>query len=638
MNLKVKNQFAGMRSGLIWNPLITVLALLFLFVLPWHVGGIQPVKGESYVFGFNNKVGILGFGVCLAGLTVLRAWFFKPPSIRPLGWLSDKPYLIPFFREAKVEYMILAACSAAMVIGNLWWNKVLVIPYWGGELSYFLGRIDLVALGYKPYQDFQYNYGPALLYAPLWLSRATFGHLGIEDAYAWCVAISFVLGFCCIFVFLRAIQIPDRLRSLILLLCLVMWMCITMGLNYSPLRFTILPAALVLFDRSQSIKWGSLNEWVVAGISCFLCVGACFLVSPEMGIAASAGLLAHASIAVFSNKISRALATVVALIVCFGAMSLCFGGYLYGVRSFSSGANNFPIFANVTNLVLFFSALIVIPGLLSSSWTGRCDRRASLAAAIAGSALMLLPASFGRCDPGHVIINGLMILLMMFAVTSTADKRLLYAWMAIFALVVVCMGQISYWNGYRALFDQAFQIQSAYAANPQLLQQWKEEWRFQQSWSPMNGRLNWRKTVPFPSGLEDFVRGKKVGIPFGADVGIERLLKLQIEFGIIYHESPIPEWYAPKDVERAVRECLSFDLLLIPESIVQQSSGNIDIPSYKKQISEWLSDLLLYPVRCDLKKPPYIPELDLARALLAACDPAGKLPGYVLMKPKKLSK
>ena len=622
------------KSNLFIQILLSILAGLLLFILPWHVGGLHPVKGESYAFGFNNRAGVLGLGVCLAFLTILKTWFLKSVSpVASLNWLSNGDRLFPSFEKAKWEYVILTACSTVMFFSNLWWDGILVMPYWGGENAYFLGRIDLLALGYRPYHDFQYNYGPALLYVPLWLSRLSFGHLGIEGAYAWCVAVSFVLGFVCIFIFLRAIRICDTLRPLILLLCLVMWMCITMGLNYSPLRFTILPAALVLLDRSLSLPSGGIPKYLITGISAFLSSLACFLISPEMGIAISVGLLAYASVALLSDRVTSGLAILGAVALCAAVMSLCFKGYVYGVLSFSSGANNFPVYPNLTNLMLLGSSLIVIPGLLSAAWIGKADRRASLAAAVSLAALLLLAASFGRCDPGHVVINGLMILVMMFAVASSIGKQALYGWTVFFALVVVLMGQISYWDGYRDLFTQAFQIRDSYSKNPELVQQWRDAWTFQRSRSPESLRLDWRKAVPYPAGFDNVVKDKKVGIPFGADIGIERFLKIQKNFGIIYNESPIPEWYAPKDIERAAKECLAFDFLLVPESIIQQAYSSIDIPAYQRSISEFLSGLLLYPVGSSVRNAPYIPELELIRALIPLCEPIGNIPGYVLLKP-----
>jgi hypothetical protein len=352
-----------------------------------------------------------------------------------------------------------------------------------------------------------------------------------------------------------------------------------------------------------------------------------------MGIAATVGLLACASICLFSQRVSMGLGTLAGLLLGGGIFSLSFPGYLYGVLSFSSGANNFPIYPDLVNLLLLGAALLIIPGLLSSAWRGKADGRALLGAALAAAGLLLLPASLGRCDPGHVAINGFIIFVLMFAAMASFGRVFLNVWMAIFAVVFVLMGQLSYWDGYRGLYAQVFQIRDAYAANPALIQQWQEAWGFQRSWSAST-HLDWRKTVPFPSGLEDLVKDKKVGIPFGADIGIERLLKLQNKFGIIYHESPIPEWYAPKDIERAARECAAFDLLLVPDSISKQASGSIDMESYRRGISDFLSGLMLYPVHSVLKNSPYIPEVELAQTLLPKCDEVGRFPGYVVLKPK----
>jgi len=222
---------------------------------------------------------------------------------------------------------------------------------------------------------------------------------------------------------------------------------------------------------------------------------------------------------------------------------------------------------------------------------------------------------------------------MMFAVASSISKQALYGWTVFFALVVVLMGQISYWNGYRALFTQAFQIRDSYSENPELVKKWQDAWTFQRSRSPESYRLDWRKAVPYPVGFDDLVKDKKVGIPFGADIGIERFLKIQKNFGIIYNESPIPEWYAPKDIERAAKECVAFDFLLVPDSIIQQAYSSIDIPAYQRSTSEFLSGLLLYPVDSSVRNSPYIPELELIRALIPLCEPIGNIPGYVLLKP-----
>ena len=635
--LAVKNNTIDFRKDLLrgFEIFLWITAALFVFVLPWHVGGLQPVKGESYAFGFNNKIAVLGLGICLAILAILKVWFRRPASSsRSLSWFNERIPLFPSFHEGKWEYIVLFLCTLVMFSANLWWNSVLAIPYWGGEITYFLGRIDLVALGFKPYQDFQHNYGPGLLYIPLWIARISSGQLSIEDAYAFSVAGTYVLGFLFVFIFFRAIRIPQTLRPLVLLLGLAMWMFISMGLNYSPLRFTILPAAMVLFDRSRFIPVGRLPNWLIPSLMAFLSSSFCFIVSPEMGIAASVGLVAYASMLLFAHNGKTGLMIWGGVLSSNAAMGLIFDGYLHGIASFSSGGNNFPIFPNIPNLMLFVSSFLIIPPLLSDAWAEKQHAFAPLAAAICASAVILLPACYGRCDPGHVVFNGFTIMGMMFAAMSFRSRISLYVWGGLFAAVFVFLGQISYWkHGYLMQFRQGFQIRETYDSNPTLVREWADQWSSQRSLSSHDSLLLWGKTVPYPAGLEKLVADKNVGIPFGADIGIERLLKLQKKFSIIYHESPIPEWYTPKDIERSAKECLKYDFLLVPDSIIQQAYSSIDIPAYQRSISEFLSGLLLYPVDSSVRNTPYIPELELIRALIPLCEPIGNIPGYVLLKP-----
>ena len=567
------------------------LAFCFLFIAPWYLGALAPVKGESYCFGFNNKIAVLGFVIVIAIISCLKIWLVNLSiSPSPLNWFNKEGFLFPRYNKAKGEYIVLIVSVLFMFIATLWWNAFLVFPYWGGEISYFLGRIDLIALGFKPYQDFQYNYGPALLYLPLWLSRICNGFLGIEDTYALCVASSYIPGFLCVFIFLRAIKIPEKTRPVILLLSLSMWMYISMGLNCSPLRFAVLPASLILFDRSQNLSLGSSPKWLSIGFFAALFVGACFLISPEMGIAASVGLFAYAFLDFFSNRRKRAFGIFGGILLCNLFLFFYFRGYLFAIFSFSSGGNNFPIYPNAHNLLLFISVLIVIPNLLSSAWISRFEGLAPLAGAIGSSSLVLLPAAYGRCDPSHVAFNGFMIIAMLFAASNYYGRVFLYGWGWLFAVVIIFLGQISYWqHGYAALFQQAFEFKKFYKTNPAVVDEWSRQWIIHSLASSHGNILHWGKTTPFPSGLEDLISKNTVGIPFGADIGIERLLKLQKNYKIIYHQSPNPDWANPMDIKRSANESLCFDMILIPVSLIEQANSKLDIANYRTGICEFLS-------------------------------------------------
>lgn len=631
------------------------MAAILLFIAPWYLGGMHPIVGESYTLGFNNKLGVLGLGFCIALLSAVKTWGFKSSEVTTsLDWLGKNTSFFPPLKKALGEYLVLAACSAVMLFAILAWNRFLVRPYWGEDMACFLGRLDLVALGYKPYQDFQFSYGPAFLYVPLWISRLSFGCLGFEDAYAFAVALFYVLGFCCIFLFLRAIEIPNRRRPFILFLCLVIWMNLSFGMNSVPLRFAIVPASLVLFHRLALAPWWSIPPWLIAVLSSFMCCGFCFLISPEMGIAASVGLLAYSLICQFSHRINTALGILAGLLLLGLFLIISCRNALSGIIAFSSGAYNFPIYPDITNLLLFCSSMLIIPGLLSSAWRSKADDRAKLGAALATAAALLLPVCFGRCDPGHVLFNGLIVFVLMFAATSALRGQAMNIWIGVFVVGFVVIGQISYWYGNLDLIAQAIRNHNYYKAYPALVQQWEKAWELQKSLSPRASKLDWRKTEVFPSSFESITKGKKIWLPFGASPSIERLVSLDLcdqrpqlgTFGSdstiylhmpLYIKSPMPVRYARKDdMDSIVVECLDYDLILVPKAIFNAATASLSIPRYKQSISEHLSGLFLYPVNSSVKNYPYFPEVELAQRLIKNCEYVVTIDGKdVLLKPKK---
>jgi hypothetical protein len=90
--------------------------------------------------------------------------------------------------------------------------------------------------------------------------------------------------------------------------------------------------------------------------------------------------------------------------------------------------------------------------------------------------------------------------------------------------------------------------------------------------------------------------------------------------------------YFHYDVRR-VAWLSKYDFRLNPDSIIQQPYSNIDILPYRRSMAEFLSGLLLYPVDSSARNAPYIPELELIRALIASCKPIGNIPEYMLLKP-----
>lgn len=634
----VRRPSLGALSSALPALIAVAAALVAVFVVPWFFPRSDPVAGESYPLGFNNRlaaVGLILVSGCMAAFRCLCP-SASSQARATLSWFS-KDSTRAIKTASKVEYGILGLFCLLMAQVILWWDSVLVVPYWG-EADYFLNRIDLAALGYRPYLDFHHNYGPLMLYGPLLLDWATGGSFGIESAYAWTVVAWTLAGAAGVFLILRLLSIPRRSRPWVLAMSLLMWLPLTMGLNYTPLRFTAVPFSIAavhivaerLRTRSVPLLQSAIALLAVSAIATALTLS----ISPEMGAAAAAALIGYALVKGIDGD--RFLATAITAGVCFSALMMhwSFQGYLYGIHAFSAGANNFPILPNLHNVLLAVSAVLVLSRLAAAVVTDPHHPNAPFAASIAiASALMLFP-SLGRCDPGHVILNSLMVFLLWFPASARASLRLHWLWCGTFVLAMVVLNQVSYWGHYTGTVRNALAIAQFYRDNPTTVQEWREAWSNRRSNSPNAQKLNWRRTVPFPAWLEHpELTTSRVAAPLLADVGIDRFLKLQANYVAPYHPCPKPEILTPASVTQAVADAVKNDFILLPEA--HAASGRermvIDKNLYETQINAFLSGLMLFPSHCTMHTQPYLPEIEVASRLMATGTVVGRGSGFIVI-------
>ena len=619
-----------------------VAASIAVFFVPWFFPRTEPVAGESYSLGFNNRLAVIGLGLVILGIAALRILNAKSnaEAQATLRWFSPDSSR-DLWSASKVEYAIVGLFCLFMTQLILWWDSVLVIPYWG-EADYFLNRIDLIALGYRPYLDFHHNYGPLMLYGPLLLDWATEGSLGIESAYAWTVAGWTVLGAAGVFLFLRLLSIPSPFRPWVLAMSLLMWVPLTMGLNYTPLRFIAVPLSItavhVLVSGLRTCE--VLRVRSIAGL--FLVSAALtaltFAVSPEMGVAAAAALIGYSFVTGIRGDFTLAASITIGVCISCLVMHWGFQGYLYGIRAFSAGANNFPVLPNLHNLLLVISSSLLISKLSAAVVIDHRHPNSPLAASISIASMVMLFPSMGRCDPGHVIFNSLMIFLLWFPASASVSPRMHALWCGFFAIAMVILSQASYWNHYIGPIRNAFAISQFYQDNPATIQEWKNAWSMRKGTSPRAHKLNWRRTAPFPAWLEHpDLLSTRLTAPLFADFGMDRFLKLQPKYEVPYHPCPKPEILNPASVLRAVEDARRHDVVLMPEAYADSGGdeSTIDKKQYETQINDFLSGLMLFPSRCAMHTPPYIPEIEVARRLMKTGTVIGRGSGFVLLKPLK---
>jgi len=608
-----------------------------MFFVPWYFPRTEPVLGESYALGFNNRLAVVGLCAVIIAAAVarIRAPGATDESRETLAWFADDGWAAAR-HASRLQYVLLGGFCLLMTQFILWWDRMLVIPYWG-EADYFLSRIDLVALGHRPYDDFHYLYGPLQLYAPLWLDRALSGAPGIETAYASTVAVQTVLGACCLFVFLQALAIPAWSRSWVLLVSLVMWLPITMGLQYTPLRFTAVPCAIamlhVAYARATSAAAGR------ARLACAAAAGlaATLMLSPEMGIVFAVAVVAFAGVLVLRKDWAGAAAAVAAAGAVAAAVRYAFPHYLRSIDAFAAGAMNFPLYPNLHNVLLAGVATFVISRLAAAAFGAPGAAKAPLAAAVGAASAVLLAPSLGRCDPGHVMTNSLMLWLLMVPASVAFGRGFERAVLAVFAVAFVLLSQVSYWGHYGPNFKQALAVREFYRQNPATVWSWRQAWEKRKAGDAASSRLNWKRTAPFPEWAEQQpVLSADVALPLGIDLALDRYVKLQPGFRPPQHPGPKPDIHGPRDVERAVAEVTRLPVAILPEwaVAVAKASRSEGRAAYEKSSSRFLSRLLLFPVSCVTVHDPFMPEVELCRRVLARGDIMATVSGAVIVKAR----
>jgi len=621
------------RKRILWGSSI-VVAAVGVFPLPWYVGAIRVVPGESYALDFNNRFAILALGVAL--LLAIVASRLGTASRQALGWLTDPVVPVPQWRDGRTEYLTLCAWALIWSLILWGWGAYLVDPAWC-EARGFLQALDLMAAGRKPYGDFMFNYGPATLYVPYAISWLTQGDVSFEYAYLVTLIAFTLVGFAALFVVLQALALGESARWVSLFLGLAGWSQISMGLNGAPLRFLVVPSSLVLVHaairaRQQAGTSAHLTAFVASGGA----MAAAALMSPEMAIAGVAACVAYAFALALAGTVGLALSCLsgvlflVLLIVAIGP------DYFLSVFAFASGGGNFPIYPNAHNVALVAVSMYVIPNMIAAALRERRDPRAPLSLALAVAGGMLLPAALGRCDPGHVYFNGLVPFTMMFAVTARKGPFLRRSWWCIYGLLFIVLLQFSYWSYYTNNFIAAMQMRGFYEQNPQLVESWRQKWDALKARHPRGSAFHWSSVLPYPADLDEFTRQGPMLLAAGNEWNfwLARYLVLQEDLPPDYFHAYSQGAASPAQIERKVRESKAARFLMIPEFVLGPVEGPIDLVAYGKGLDRFLSGLMFFPVRTTVKRQPFFPDSVIAKTLLEDFKMVLKYQGYLVLEKK----
>lgn len=614
-------------------------AAIGVFWLPWDCASSIPVPGESYAFGFNNKVGILALGAAI--FLGIVASYFGGRRVEGYQWLSESPRFFPSWIEAKAEYRILIAACLLWSAWIVFWGGYLVDPAWCESRGFYYG-IDLLSLGRVPYRDFMFNYGPATLYLPYWLSSLSGGGLSFEQAYPVILALFTSGGFVAIFMILRLLELSKARRIVVLVLLLLSWGCFSMGLQYAPLRFVIVPLSLILLDavvRHQVA--GVFWSFTKASASSVLAVLASFAISPEMGIAGGVAVAAYGFILLLRGawSIWVGIACTLGALVATAVVLRVFPDYLLSVFAFASGGSNFPIYPNLHNLTLVGLSLFIIPALIAPVLSNPSEKRAPLAAALGVAGGMILPAAFGRSDPGHVYYNGLTPIIIMFPAVAALGPAWFRRWALWYAALFVVALQFSYWSHYYGNYMNAIGMHGFYNQNPEMVNTWRAQWDQLKKTSPNRQKLYWSKVQPFPEELLKFSEKGPMLLTSGneGNYWLARFLLLQPTFPADYFHAYSQSAATPDQIKKRISQSDSYEFLITPDSVFAPLAGPINLDAYSLGVGAFLTKLLLFPVNSQAIRPPYFPDTEYSARMMDRFDPVAKFNSYLILQKKKTS-
>jgi len=407
---------AGLRLTGRWFAIYALVALAAIFYVPRLIP-TAPSASDSYLFGYNNRAGIILLFLFVAGGVILTRGF----SIGTAA--ASEARRLPRATLRWSLALVALGCAVMYLFAG---------RYNGfGESFYLIDRIWLLHVGRVPYKDFEFAYGPAQLYGPLILDKIL--HIGIPQSYYLFWASSYLFGTYFLFKAVDVIDFPSARRPWIfaLLFGAGLFAIIRMGTNYTFLRYA-LPVYLVLqihrrFRDARAVS--ILMDILLSFTFCAVLI----LLSPEMGVAFAFAALCicalHRNVSLQTRAIIAGLLIATFALTFFTALKL---RVLDAMLADGGGAISFPIVPSPTILV-YFAAVFVCACYLYRCLLDRSSDNNAMGLVL--FSIPMVAAALGRCDPSHVFWNGLAAFLASLLFLSINRKT----WITYSLVFLICV-------------------------------------------------------------------------------------------------------------------------------------------------------------------------------------------------------
>jgi|GEM_PF-2542825 len=604
-----------------------------IFVLPWWVPVRGPILSDSYTVGFNNTAALLGLALML-GVRWLRhlwrpAWMTLRKEIHEVvAGICQPPAQV---HRGPRWASLVSATLWLVVIGGYWQSSPLAFV---GEVDYFLRRLDLMVLGFRPYADFEFGYGPLLLEAPFRLFQVTSGVLPLDTCYVLTVALSALAGVALLHSIVVRLPLSPRWQMALIGWCFLSTANLTIGAMYTPLRF-VFSLGAILWILAQMRRAGSSVSWPALGRILAISFGACLLafsISAETGLNLSFALIAVAVVSVWSTHpryLLLALAPPLAVAV---MTALCGPAYFKLLSGFAQGGLSFPILPLPYIIALVVTAIGIIPVLAEFIFRSEPALRPTAAALTVCFGLGLPPA-LGRCDPGHVYINGLGLFLFSFAVCLVSARRSLH--LGAVANAFISIGTLA-----GTIFVYAVPIVSAQHRMAQKFVEQADAFEAHEAAvrehlppGAVQRATRWEKRLPWTNDFLALLEYDRVATPLQSIERVDRFLKATGRYVPEYFPDGVRTTITPQDVERKLQEVRANRYVLVPPQAMDVFKG--PPPTDLRAFEAMITQLFVFPIHgLPVRHLAYDPAREMMAMLTREYQVVKKAPSFLILERK----
>jgi hypothetical protein len=592
-----------------------------IFVLPYSFPSEVPVfDTPAYNVGFNSGIAVLAL-LGLLGILCLRNLFWRPVRPEPVDSIlwSDEPGGARRYPRMSPAIFFLFATIYVVLTGFLY----AFIPHLEdfGEAAGAISRLHYaLRFDLSPYRDFDFPYGPLLLYFPVAIIKLTSGlfYTSFEFGYLVSLLAAWLAGLWSLFYIIDHFRIKTAYRVVIFSALAIAGYDLGFGLAGTMLRY-VTPFAVALMMHKASNRIDASDGWKavakLSGIG-FIGIFIVFAISLEFGFIFG---IAYSVYCVHRTLFDRRTWLFPLLVAgaAYPIWMLVFPHSLDRILGAGRGFSNFPVLPALYILLYVLSILWVVPILLRSGVSLNPSRNVSFFLMWAVLIVGVIPASLGRCEHKHCLLNGLGVFIVILPVLAKFRPSTFPIYTALFVMIFGVVWRVVDVVDYGPNFAP-MRLALAGALAPERVDE---------------------AALVRGLGLDQYT---SIALPMDVDRHTRKYL---LDSGRL-----APQYYmaygsvaSEKELTRKINDLKNAKYVVVPEGILPlRSMSDAEVLAYRQKQQEqtdvrhsiWLATLFLYPMKFQTKYLPFDPMLEEAKYIARNYEVVRQASGYLLMKLK----